>query len=92
MKSIRHLDLPYPITFRLGSNRGFSGQARRRFRQHFGPEQQVVEVGNHSFVLLDAPGLVDEDYRRYAAEIDFEEWEGLEHGPISFVHEFENST
>lgn len=69
----------------LGSQKSFSGQARRRFRQKFGPEQQTFEFGNHSFVAIDAPGLVDEDYRRHAAEVDFESWQGAKAGPIAFV-------
>ncbi|KAG8985750.1 hypothetical protein FRB90_004473, partial [Tulasnella sp. 427] len=75
----------------LGSHRSFSGQARRRFRQKFGPEQQVFEFGNHSFVAIDAPGLVDEDYRRHAAEVDFEDWQGAKAGPISFVKAVKNN-
>ncbi|KAG9046259.1 hypothetical protein FS837_004785 [Tulasnella sp. UAMH 9824] len=69
----------------LGSHKSFSGQARRRFRQKFGPEQQIFEFGNHSFVAIDAPGLVDEDYRRHAEEVDFESWQGAKAGPIAFV-------
>ncbi|KAG8884154.1 hypothetical protein FRB97_005137 [Tulasnella sp. 331] len=75
----------------LGSHRSFSGQARRRFRQRFGPEQQVVDFGNHSFVFIDAPALVDEDYRRHAAEIDFDSWQGAKAGPISFVKAVKNN-
>ncbi|KAG9009367.1 hypothetical protein FRB94_012184 [Tulasnella sp. JGI-2019a] len=75
----------------LGSHRSFSGQARRRFRQRFGAEQQVVDFGNHTFVFIDAPALVDEDYRRHAAEIDFESWQGAKAGPIAFVKAVKNN-
>ncbi|KAG8898062.1 hypothetical protein FRB99_007682 [Tulasnella sp. 403] len=75
----------------LGSHRAFSGQARRRFRQNFGPEQQVFEFANHTFVAIDAPALVDEDYRRHAAEVDFDSWQGTKAGPIAFVKSLRNN-
>jgi len=36
-------------------------------------------------ILLDAVGLVEEDYRRYAAEMQFGEWDGTGGGVIEFV-------
>jgi hypothetical protein len=35
--------------------------------------------------MLDAPSLVEEDYRRYAAEVQLGEWEGVPGGVIEFV-------
>jgi len=35
--------------------------------------------------MLDAPSLVEEDYRRYAAEVQLGEWEGVAGGVIEFV-------
>ena len=45
----------------------------------------MVEIRNHSFVLLDSPGLVEEDYRRFAAEMEFDEWLPVSGGSIAFV-------
>jgi hypothetical protein len=36
-------------------------------------------------VLLDSVSLVEEDYRRYASEMQFGEWDGVEGGVIEFV-------
>jgi hypothetical protein len=35
--------------------------------------------------MLDAPSLVEEDYRRYAAEVQLGEWEGVQGGVIEFI-------
>lgn len=35
--------------------------------------------------MLDAPTLVEEDYRRYAAEVQLTEWESKAGGTIEFV-------
>lgn len=67
------------------SNRLFSPQARERYMSHFSTPNSVLSIANHSFVLLDAVGLVEEDYRRYSAEMQFGEWDGLEGGVIDFV-------
>ncbi|KIM22047.1 hypothetical protein M408DRAFT_333100 [Serendipita vermifera MAFF 305830] len=49
----------------LGHSMQFSQRARSRFRSSFHTEpNRVVTFGNHSLVLVDAPGLVEEDYRR----------------------------
>jgi hypothetical protein len=69
----------------LGPNRLFSPYARDRYAKHFSPPNAILPVANHSLILLDAVGLVEEDYRRYAAEMQFGEWDGLEGGVIEFV-------
>ena len=69
----------------LGPSRAFSSHARDRYVKHFSPPNAVLEVSNHSIILLDAVGLVEEDYRRYAAEMQFGEWDGVEGGVIEFV-------
>ncbi|KAL7421241.1 hypothetical protein Q5752_004126 [Cryptotrichosporon argae] len=69
----------------LGPNRLFSPHARERYAQHFSPPNAILPVANHSLILLDAIGLVEEDYRRYAAEMQFGEWDGVEGGVIEFV-------
>jgi len=49
----------------LGKALVVSDHARDRFRTHFGPLNQVVKVGsNYSLVIVDAPGLSDEDDAR----------------------------
>ena len=35
--------------------------------------------------MLDAPGLVEEDYLRAAKYIDYEHWTPRPHGPVEFV-------
>ena len=44
-----------------------SQHARRRFTEHFGPLDQTVTIQNHTLVLLDASGIIEEDYRRLRA-------------------------
>jgi len=69
----------------LGPNRLFSPLARERYARHFSAPNEILEIANHSLILLDAVGLVEEDYRRYAAEMQFGEWDGIEGGVIEFV-------
>jgi hypothetical protein len=45
----------------------------------------LISIANHTFIMLDAPSLVEEDYRRYAAEVQLGEWEGVPGGVIEFV-------
>ena len=42
-------------------------------------------IGNHTLALLDAPALVEEDYRRHGAQAKFAEWLGINGGSIDFV-------
>ena len=37
--------------------------------------------------MIDAPGLVDEDYRRYVKDESYESWVGSSNGTIKFVNE-----
>ncbi|KAI0356197.1 hypothetical protein OH77DRAFT_1495559 [Trametes cingulata] len=60
-------------------------QARQRFTTHFGPLNQKVVLRNHTLVMLDAAGLVEEDYLRAAKYIDYDRWSPLPHGPVEFV-------
>lgn len=69
----------------LGPPGTFSPFARRRFQEHFGDLNAVVSVANHSLILLDSIGLIEEDRRRYAAEIQYGEWSGIAGGVIEFV-------
>jgi hypothetical protein len=45
----------------------------------------LLTTSNHSLVLLDAPGIVDEDYMRAGHGTTFEEWIPLRDGAIEFV-------
>ncbi|KAI0769691.1 hypothetical protein BD413DRAFT_694218 [Trametes elegans] len=60
-------------------------QARYRFTKHLGPLNQEVVVRNHSLVMLDAAGLVEEDYLRAAKYIDYDHWSPIPNGPVEFV-------
>ena len=51
----------------------------------FSKPNELVSIANHTFIMLDAPSLVEEDYRRYAAEVQLGEWEGVPGGVIEFV-------
>ncbi|CED83645.1 Cell division control protein/predicted DNA repair exonuclease [Phaffia rhodozyma] len=69
----------------LGPSRAFSTRARERYKQAFGEINHTVDIGNHTFVLLDAPGIIEEDYRRYADQIRFGDAGDSEGGSIDFV-------
>ncbi|KIK97132.1 hypothetical protein PAXRUDRAFT_825260 [Paxillus rubicundulus Ve08.2h10] len=69
----------------LGESPSFSKDARRFFQEHFGPLNQVVSIADHKFVLLDAPKLVEEDYRRHAHGITYDQWTPLPGGPIELL-------
>ncbi|CAE6461304.1 unnamed protein product [Rhizoctonia solani] len=71
----------------LGSNKAFSARARQRYLAHFGGATNYqVPIANHSFVFIDAPGLVEEDYVRYEQEEPFEDWAGMPGGAIEYVN------
>ncbi|KAF8135763.1 Metallo-dependent phosphatase [Boletus edulis] len=69
----------------LGDSSSFSKDARRSFETHFGPLNRVIPIADHQFILLDAPGLVEEDYRRHARGETYDHWIPLPGGPIEFV-------
>ena len=60
-------------------------EVKNFYIQSFGPLNHVFSIHNHSFVGLDAPGLVDEDYQRAAQGRDYDDWNGLPGGAVSFV-------
>jgi hypothetical protein len=66
--------------------------ARRRYLKHFGAFNQHISLRNHSFVLLDAPGLIEEDYQRVAVSQGFERWTPLRDGPVEFVKSIASGT
>lgn len=69
----------------LGVSNTFSKHVRQRYEYYFGPVNRHIPLANHSLVLLDSPGIVDEDYIRAGHGTTFEEWVPLRDGPIEFV-------
>lgn len=60
--------------------------ARYHYDQHFGPVNSRTSIANHTFVMLDSPGLVEEDYIRDEHHTEYEHWTPLEGGAIEFVN------
>ncbi|TEB38477.1 hypothetical protein FA13DRAFT_1620708 [Coprinellus micaceus] len=69
----------------LGEITPYAKAIRRYYTDAFGPSSQTFTVQNHTFVVLDAPGLVDEDYLRSGKGVTFAKWKPLSDGAISFV-------
>jgi hypothetical protein len=69
----------------LGVSNAFSKHVRQRYEHYFGPVNQHFMMANHSLILLDSPGIVDEDYIRAGHGTSFEEWIPLRDGAIEFV-------
>ncbi|KAJ7188096.1 Metallo-dependent phosphatase-like protein [Mycena filopes] len=89
-KSIFPLDSSIPQYFIPGNHDtglGISGseQAGARYKSHFGPLNSLVSIANHTVVLLDAPGLVEEDSRRRGVY----DGKSSPEGPIELVQSFE---
>jgi hypothetical protein len=78
------MDLKYMFNS-MGIPHVFSKHVRLHYAETFGPFNQKVLVRNHTLVLLDAPGLVDEDYQRAARGVDFDRWTPIHEGPVEFV-------
>ncbi|KAI0915723.1 hypothetical protein AcV5_010470 [Taiwanofungus camphoratus] len=71
----------------LGISTEFSEHAMERYISHFGALNHEVEVGEHRLVLIDAPGLVDEEAQRVASGMDYPRWAEIRpKGTIAFVH------
>ena len=47
-------------------------------------------MAKHTLLLIDAPGLVEEDYLRASSGQRFEDWTPRSGGPIDFVRKFAN--
>ncbi|KAF6760199.1 Metallo-dependent phosphatase-like protein [Ephemerocybe angulata] len=69
----------------LGEITPYAKAIRGFYTNSFGPLSQTFDVQNHTFVILDAPGLVDEDYLRAGKGVPFAKWKPLSNGAISFV-------
>ncbi|KAJ6499162.1 Metallo-dependent phosphatase-like protein [Mycena sanguinolenta] len=70
----------------LGISEEFSEKAGARFKSHFGPLNSRHTIANHTFILLDAPGLVDESTRH--GKYDGNSVGG---GPLELVQSFAKS-
>lgn len=69
---------------------GGSAYARERFTETFGPLNGHVDLGNHTLVWLDAPGLLDE--RAAAAEqFDTQGFDAINGGVVEFLRGFAQS-
>lgn len=76
----------------LGQSSRSSDRAVARYTSHFGPLNQVVEVGQHTFILVDAPGLVEEEVQRARSGHLYDGWaERNPSGTIAFVHDLASS-
>lgn len=58
---------------------------RSQYTNLFGPFNQEIVIRNHTFLLIDAPGLVDEDYQRAGRGVGFDDWTPLSGGTADFV-------
>jgi hypothetical protein len=72
-------------SYRLGSVNQFARHVTERYASHFGHPNEQLHFANHSLVLLDAPGLVNEDYQRAGRGTSFDDWKPLKGGAIEFV-------
>ncbi|KAL7281268.1 hypothetical protein ACG7TL_004576 [Trametes sanguinea] len=52
----------------------FSEHALERYLSNFGPLNQRISISNHTALLIDAPGLVDEDRERALAGMSYAQW------------------
>ncbi|KAK7692931.1 hypothetical protein QCA50_004572 [Cerrena zonata] len=59
--------------------------ARSHYTRHFGPLNGWVPVSNHTFVILDAPGMAEEDYQRAEKSLEYDEWQPKPDGAIEFI-------
>ncbi|KAA1474312.1 hypothetical protein DENSPDRAFT_824137 [Dentipellis sp. KUC8613] len=84
-RSVEVRYLPGNSDVGLGVSNSFTKRVRQRYEKYFGPVNQHLTVANHSLVLLDAPGIVDEDYLRAGRAVSFEEWLPVKGGPVEFV-------
>ncbi|KAF8622738.1 hypothetical protein AX15_006828 [Amanita polypyramis BW_CC] len=69
----------------LGMATKHSKDVKSFFTRSFGPLNQEFSIQNHTFIALDAPGLVDEDYQRAAQGRDYDNWNSPHEGTVAFV-------
>ncbi|KAI0093186.1 Metallo-dependent phosphatase-like protein [Irpex rosettiformis] len=63
-------------------------QARDRYFKYFGHANRKVSISKHTFVFLDAPLLVEEDYHRAKMHKGYEEWKAGDDGSVEFIRSF----
>ena len=80
-------DLFTYLPFRLGVVPSATKKVRPYYLNTFGPFNQDFQIANHTFIGLDAPGIVDEDYQRHGKYITFDDWKPIPGGPVSFVND-----
>ena len=73
------------VLSRLNLKSSDAQRARLHYINHFGAVNRKISVANHSLVLLDAPGLVEEDYLRAQESLEYNEWTPIEPGTVKFV-------
>lgn len=71
----------------MGEITPMAKRLRGYFKDYFGPLSHTFDINNHTFVALDAPGLVDEEYQRAGRGVSFDKWTPIPNGPIAFVNE-----
>jgi ethanolamine phosphate phosphodiesterase len=54
----------------------------------FGPLDQQLSLSGHTLVLLDAPGIVDEDRERQYSRQSYNAWTPKHGGAIQFASQF----
>ena len=70
---------------RLNLKTSDAQRARLRYTDYFGTPNRKLTIANHTLVLLDAPGLVEEDYQRAQSLKQYDEWKPIKSGPVEFV-------
>ncbi|KAI0790758.1 hypothetical protein C8Q75DRAFT_817135 [Abortiporus biennis] len=63
--------------------------ARQHYQQYFGATNQQALISNHSFIILDSPGLVEEDYQRAEVSQEYSDWQPIPNGPVEFIKRIE---
>lgn len=84
-KSVPSYFVPGNRDVGLGESSAFSKNARKYFTEYFGPVNQEIDLAGHRLIFIDAPGLVDEDYRRHGKGKQYETWTPAMGGPIEFI-------
>ncbi|KAJ7901984.1 hypothetical protein B0H14DRAFT_2669388 [Mycena olivaceomarginata] len=85
-------DASFPQYFIPGNNdvgMGLAHSSPKNVRLYYsstvGPFNRQVIIRDHVFICLDAPALVDEDYRRSTSGKSYELWDSIGGGAIEFV-------
>ncbi|TRM70030.1 hypothetical protein BD626DRAFT_476090 [Schizophyllum amplum] len=81
--------LPGNNDFGMGASLSLATNVRAFYKKYVGPLNQAILIRGHNFVALDAPGLVDEDYRRSASGLSYEHWSPTLNGSVDFVRELD---